>query len=46
MCNTPYCCNNNRINVLNPVISTPHHSGTLKSMFKAKAVPITAEEKE
>lgn len=38
---TPYCCSNRRTNVLSPVISTPHQSGILKSMFRANAVPIT-----
>lgn len=39
--NTPYCCSNRSTNVLSPVISTPHQSGILKSMFRANAVPIT-----
>lgn len=39
---TPYCCNAKRIKVLSPVRSTPIQTGILKSMFNAKAVPITA----
>lgn len=38
---TPYCCNARRIKVLNPVRRTPIHTGILKSIFNAKAVPIT-----
>lgn len=41
---TPYCCNARRIKVLSPVRSTPIHMGMLKSMFNAKAVPITGKE--
>jgi predicted ABC-class ATPase len=43
---TPYCCNARRTNVLSPVRSTPHHTGMLKSMFNAKAVPITENRKK
>ena len=43
---TPYCCNARRINVLSPVKRTPHHIGILKSIFNAKAVPITANSKK
>jgi hypothetical protein len=32
--------------VLSPVIKTPHQTGILNSMFRAKAVPITAKSKQ
>lgn len=38
---TPYLCSARRRSVFNPANNTPAHMGKPKSMFRAKAVPIT-----